>query len=71
MHVSRFTGPVFLDFIKRLIAGNHGRKVVLIIDAPHRARIVREYVRPTPILRTKTNTDEPEWLAGRRNVPGH
>ena len=46
----RFTGPVFLDFIKRLIAGNHGRKVVLIVDGhpAHRARIVREFVEAHP-----------------------
>jgi transposase len=42
----RFTGAVFLDFIRRLVKDAKGRKVVLILDGhpAHRARIVRDYV---------------------------
>ena len=42
----RFTGPVFLDFLRRLIRDNRGRKVMLILDGhpAHRARVVRDYV---------------------------
>ncbi|MBA2638136.1 MAG: transposase, partial [Solirubrobacterales bacterium] len=42
----RFTGPLFLDFLKRLIRDNQGRKVVLIVDGhpAHRARLVRDWV---------------------------
>jgi transposase len=42
----RFTGPLFLDFLKRLVKDNRGRKVVLIVDGhpAHRARIVRDWV---------------------------
>jgi transposase len=42
----RFTGPVFLDFLKRLVRHNRGRKVMLILDGhpAHRARIVRDWV---------------------------
>ena len=42
----RFTGPLFLDFLKRLVRDNQGRKVVLIVDGhpAHRARIVRDWV---------------------------
>ena len=41
----RFTGPVFLDFLKRLVKDNKGRKVVVILDGhpAHRARIVRDW----------------------------
>ncbi len=48
----RFTGPLFLDFIKRLIKDNRGRKVILIVDGhpAHRARIVRDYVASNPEL---------------------
>lgn len=48
----RFTGPVFLDFLKRLVADNQGRKVVLIVDGhpAHRARIVRDWVAANPEL---------------------
>src|SRR3954470_4832628 len=28
----KFTGPVFLEFLKRLVCDNHGRKVTLILD---------------------------------------
>ena len=46
----RFTGPVFLDFLRRLIRDNRGRKVMLILDGhpAHRARIVRDYVAAHP-----------------------
>jgi transposase len=48
----RFTGPVFLDFLKRLVKDNKGRKVVLIVDGhpAHRARIVRDWVAAHPEL---------------------
>ncbi len=48
----RFTGPLFLDFLKRLVKDNKGRKVVLIVDGhpAHRARIVRDYVAANPEL---------------------
>jgi transposase len=48
----RFTGPVFLDFIKRLVKQNEGRKVVLIVDGhpAHRAKIVRTWVAERPEL---------------------
>lgn len=41
----RFTGPLFLDFLKRLVKDNEGRKVILIVDGhpAHRARIVRDW----------------------------
>lgn len=41
----RFTGPVFLDFLKRLVKDAKGRKLHLIIDGhpAHRARIVRDW----------------------------
>jgi transposase len=42
----KFTGPLFLDFLKRLVRDNHGRKIRLMLDAhpAHRARIVRDWV---------------------------
>lgn len=48
----RFTGPLFLDFLKRLIKDNKGRKVILIVDGhpAHRARIVRDLVAVNPAL---------------------
>jgi len=48
----RFTGPLFLDFLKRLVKDNRGRKVVLIVDGhpAHRARIVRDWVAANPEL---------------------
>ncbi len=48
----RFTGPVFLDFIKRLVKDAKGRKIVLIIDGhpAHRAKIVRAWVADHPEL---------------------
>ena len=49
----RFTGPVFLDFIKRLVKDAKGRKIHLIVDGhpAHRAKIVREWIaeHPEPI----------------------
>ena len=41
----KFTGPVFLDFLKRLVRDAKGRKIMLIIDRhpAHRARIVRNW----------------------------
>ncbi|MCA1699325.1 MAG: IS630 family transposase [Actinobacteria bacterium] len=46
----RFTGPVFLDFIKRLIKDAKGRKIVLIVDGhpAHRAKIVRQWIAEHP-----------------------
>lgn len=48
----RFTGPLFLDFLKRLVRDNKGRKVILIVDGhpAHRARIVRDWVAANPTL---------------------
>lgn len=48
----RFTGPVFLDFLKRLIRDAKSRKVVLIVDGhpAHRARIVRDFLAANPTL---------------------
>src|SRR3954451_1107414 len=48
----RFTGLVFLDFIRRLVKDATGRKVVLILDGhpAHRARIGRDYVAANPAL---------------------
>ena len=48
----RFTGPVFLDFLKRLIKDAKGRRVVLIVDGhpAHRARIIRDFVAANPEL---------------------
>jgi transposase len=42
----RFTGPVFLDFLKRLVRDAKGRKIMLILDGhpAHRARVVRDWV---------------------------
>ncbi|MBX5440227.1 MAG: transposase [Solirubrobacteraceae bacterium] len=41
----RFTGPVFLDFLKRLVRDAKGRKLMLVLDGhpAHRARIVRDW----------------------------
>src|SRR3954452_18816944 len=48
----KFTGPLFLDFLKRLTKDNRGRKVRLILDGhpAHRARIVRDWVAAHPEL---------------------
>jgi transposase len=48
----RFTGPLFLDFLKRLIKDAKGRKIMLIVDGhpAHRARIVRDFVAAHPEL---------------------
>jgi transposase len=48
----RFTGPLFLDFLKRLVKDAKGRKLLLIVDGhpAHRARIVRDYVAANPEL---------------------
>jgi transposase len=48
----RFTGPVFLDFLKRLVKDARGRKVMLIVDGhpAHRARLVRNWVTANPEL---------------------
>ena len=48
----RFTGPLFLDFLKRLVKDNRGRKIFLIVDGhpAHRARIVRDWVAAHPEL---------------------
>jgi transposase len=41
----KFTGPLFLDFLKRLVTDAKGRKIMLILDGhpAHRARIVRDW----------------------------
>jgi transposase len=48
----KFTGAVFLDFLKRLVKDAKGRKLMLIIDGhpAHRARIVRDWVAHHPDL---------------------
>ncbi len=48
----RFTGPVFLDFIRRLVRQADGKKIVLIVDGhpAHRARIVRDFLAAHPDL---------------------
>lgn len=48
----RFTGPVFLDFLKRLVRDAKGRKIMLILDGhpAHRARIVNDWVTANPTL---------------------
>ena len=48
----RFTGPVFLDFLKRLVKDAKGRKIMLILDGhpAHRARVVRDWVAANPTL---------------------
>jgi len=48
----KFTGPLFLDFLKRLVRDAKGRKLMLIIDGhpAHRARIVRDWVAANPEL---------------------
>jgi transposase len=48
----KFTGPLFLDFLKRLVKDNKGRKLMLILDGhpAHRARIVRDWVAANPEL---------------------
>jgi transposase len=48
----KFTGPVFLDFLKRLVRDNRGRKIMLILDGhpAHRARVVRDWVAANPTL---------------------
>src|SRR3954470_2451135 len=42
----KFTGPVFLDLLKRLVCDNRGRKIMLILDGhpAHRARLVRDWI---------------------------
>ncbi len=48
----RFTGPLFLDFLKRIVKDNQGRKAILIVDGhpAHRARIVRDWVASNPTV---------------------
>jgi transposase len=48
----RFTGPLLLDFLKRLVRDNKGRKAIVILDGhpAHRARIVRDWVTANPTL---------------------
>jgi transposase len=48
----RFTGPLFLDFLKRLVRDAKGRKLMLIVDGhpAHRARTVRDWVAANPDL---------------------
>ena len=46
----RFTGPLFLDFLKRLLRDAKGRKIIVIVDGhpAHRARIVRDWITEHP-----------------------
>ena len=48
----RFTGPVFLDFLKRLVKDAAGRKIVLILDGHpvHRSRLVNDWAAKRPDL---------------------
>src|SRR5215212_1205832 len=48
----KFTGPLFLDFLKRLVKDANARKIMLIIDGhpAHRARLVRDWVAANPEL---------------------
>lgn len=48
----RFTAPLFLDFLRRLVKDNKGRKIMLIVDGhpAHRARIIRDYLAANPDL---------------------
>lgn len=48
----KFTGPVFLDFLKRLVRDAKGRKIMLILDGhpAHHARIVRDWAAANPEL---------------------
>jgi transposase len=48
----KFSGAVFLDFLKRLVRDNRGRKIMLILDGhpAHRARVVRDWVAAHPEL---------------------
>ena len=48
----RFTGRVVLDFLKRLVKDNRGRKIMLILDGhpAHRARVVRDWAAAHPEL---------------------
>ncbi len=48
----RFTGPLLLDFLKRLVRDNQGRKIRLILDGhpAHRGRVVRDWVAARPQL---------------------
>jgi hypothetical protein len=48
----RFTGPVFLDFLKRLVKDAKGHKIILIVDGhpAHRARIARDWIAANPTL---------------------
>jgi transposase len=48
----KFTGPLFLDFLKRLVKDAKGRKLMLILDGhpAHRARVVRDWVAAHPDL---------------------
>jgi transposase len=48
----RFTGPLFLDFLKRLVKDAKGRKLMLIVDGhpAHRAKVVRDWAAAHPDL---------------------
>ena len=48
----KFTGRVFLDYLKCLVKDSRGRMVVLILDgySAHRARIVKDWVAERPEL---------------------
>ena len=48
----RFTGPLFLDVLKRLVKDANGRKLHLIIDGhpAHRAKVVRDWAAAHPDL---------------------
>jgi transposase len=48
----RFTGPLFLDFLKRLVKDANARKLMLIVDGhpAHRAKVVRDWAAAHPDL---------------------
>ena len=56
----RITGPVFLDFLKRLAKDAKGRKLHLIVDGhpAHRARIVRNWVEANRQRNATSNTPQ-------------
>ncbi len=48
----RFTAPVFLDFVERLVKQNAGRKIYLIVagGSGHRTHLVRDWISERPEL---------------------
>jgi transposase len=76
----RFTGPVFLEFLKRLVKDAKGRKLMLILDGhpAHRARIVRDWVAITPShplqvaqarLLVREPQDQGRWISASDQHP--